>query len=103
MREGLFASGDVGTDVRGVVVNVVDLEFVVLRLQLAKCPQRDIRSFRRQREETQRPAWWCGRGRDRHRMLRVKFGLVEIEFVELGEIADEVDECVQSEENTRKR
>ena len=36
-------------------------------------------------------------------MLQVKFGFVEIEFVELGEIADEVDECVQSEENTRKR
>ena len=36
-------------------------------------------------------------------MLRVKFGFVEIEFVELGEIANEVDECVQSEGSIRKR
>ena len=88
---------------RGVAVEVVDLEFVVLWLQLAKCLQRNIRSFRRQCEETQRPAWWCGRGRDCHRMLQVKFGFVEIEFVELGEMANEVDECVQSEGSIRKR
>ena len=102
MGDGLFAGGDNGTDVRGVTVDAVDLEFVVLRLQLAECPQRDIRTSIRQHEETQRPVWWCGRGRDRQ-MLRVKSGFVEIEFLELWEMADEIDECVQSEGNMRKR
>ena len=86
MREGLFAGGDNRTDVRGTIVDTVDVEFVVLRLQIAKCPQRDICSFLRQHEETQRPAWWCRRGRDRQ-MARVKSAIKELEASEIGKIA----------------
>ena len=36
-------------------------------------------------------------------MLRVECGIIEMEFLEIGEIAEELDECVQSEGNMKKR
>ena len=36
-------------------------------------------------------------------MLRVECGIVEMEFPEIGEIAEELDKCVQSEGNIKKR
>jgi hypothetical protein len=83
----------------GVAVNPEDIEFIILRLQLAKSPQQGVRIFLRERGESQPSAWGCRR-EGSCPAFRVKRGIMESEFLEVGEITEELDERVQSEADT---
>ena len=86
----------------GIAVNFEEIEFIILRLQLTKSPQQCVRVSPRERGESQLPAWGCRR-EGSCLAFRVKCGIMESELLEIGEITEDLDECVQSEADMVKR